>query len=181
NAVSSSVIASVPSPRRPSTTKIRASAAINATAPCTSSLSTASSSCAIGDSLTGSQCDESSRRSPPGGGSAGWLGGRLAVRRRRNGARQRSPQLDGGVLAVMLDLERLALREYVSRPVGTDLDEQPSSAEADPERQPGECLGQPGLEAEEAVLVANAAQSCDRGDIGSGERRDVESVACVVL
>ena len=135
---------------------------------------------------------ESNRRhcrrvSPSGSPSAsvgdlcgGWVGS-STVRRRRDRQRHRLVCADPDRLSVVDDLERPPRDQRVDRLVARDLDHQPALAEAQPEREPGQRRRQPRREAELAAVVAHAAEAGDQPDPGARQRRDVQSVAGVVL
>ena len=81
----------------------------------------------------------------------------------------------------MGDLEWRTPTERVRRVLGPDVYQQPASTEAEPERQPREVFGQAWGEAERTVVVAHSTESGHRGDPRPGQRRDVQTVARVVL
>ena len=70
----------------------------------------------------------------------------------------------------MHDLERLALQQRVAGRVVADLDQQPSPAEAEPERQSRKSLGQVRREAQDPIVVAHPSESRDCADPCPGER-----------
>src|SRR5688500_1553439 len=74
--------------------------------------------------------DESTRRS-----ASGWLFGRRTLRRRGHRARLRGIGREPHSLAVVGDLERRTLEEYVPRLVMLHVDAQPAPTEQEPECQ----------------------------------------------
>src|SRR5690606_8993082 len=64
---------------------------------------------------------------------------------------------------------------------GADADPQPQPSPQQREVQPPDPAGQPGGEGEDAAVVAHTAEAGDQGDPGTGERREVDAVAGVLV
>jgi hypothetical protein len=113
--------------------------------------------------------------------ASGWLAGPRPGGYCWDGPGLRLPGRQAHRLAVVHDLERVAVGQGVRGLGVPDLRPQAPAADEQGEREPDQALGEPGGEAEGPVQVAETAEAADQRGPGAGQRGDVNPVAGVVL
>ena len=84
---------------------------------------------------------------------------------------------DGEDIAVVLELEWIALEQLVLSGVAAELDPQPAPAVEEPEAHPREPRREPRGEREPRAVIAHAAEPGDDRQPGAGQRGEVQAFA----
>src|SRR5215213_10112219 len=114
--------------------------------------------------------------------TSGPSGRRLDVRSLRQyraGVGPRRVRCHGKSLAVVEQVERLAVKQLVASMIRADVDANPTPTVQQPKRQPGHLCGQVRGEGEDLAVIAHAAEPGNRDMQGTGQRGQVETIGGV--